>query len=118
MIRVVNLTRGVALAERADVADTFLRRLRGLLGRKGWGPFDGLWIEPCAGVHALGMAFPVDVILVDESRRALWVRTLRPWRIGGYHLDARAALELPAGTLERTGTQPGDRLDLSAACES
>lgn len=118
MVRVANASRGVTLAERVEVADTFLRRLRGLLGRTGWGPSDGLWIEPCAGVHALGMTFPVDVILVDEGLRALWAGTLRPWRIGGYHLEARAALELPVGTLERTGTRPGDRLELRPASES
>lgn len=112
MAQVLNLTRGAVLADHVEVADTFLRRLRGLLGRRSWGVWDGLWIEPCAGVHALGMAFTVDVILVDEGSCALWVQTLRPWRIGGFHLDARAALELPAGTLARTGTAPGDRLEL------
>jgi uncharacterized membrane protein (UPF0127 family) len=118
MTRVVNATRGVTLAERAQVADTFLRRLRGLLGRRGWGADDGLWIEPCAGLHALGMSFPVDAILVDEGLRVLWARTLRPWRLGAFHLEARAALELPAGTLETTGTRPGDVLELRVTSES
>jgi uncharacterized protein len=108
--RVLNETRGEVLGRRVEVAESFVRRLRGLLGRRGWGPSDGMWIEPCAGVHGLGMSFAIDVVLIDEGLHAIWVQTLHPWRLGRIHLDARAALELPVGTLARTGTSPGDRL--------
>ena len=58
----------------------------------------------------MGMRYTIDVVLVDEANVALWIQTLDPWRLGKIHLDARAALELPAGTLERTGTEVGDVL--------
>ena len=110
MLRVVNETRGTVLAERAAEADTFTERALGLIGRRGWGATDGLWIEPCAGVHALGMRFPVDVVLVDGAMTVVAVQTLHPWRIGRPRLDAAAALEVPVGTVAASGTRCGDSL--------
>lgn len=112
MAWVENVTRDRVLGQQVEVAHGFLRRFRGLIGRKHWGNLDGLWIEPCAGVHAFGMGFTIDVILVDEGRRVLWTQTLRPWRVGKVHLDAHSALEIPLGTLEKTGTRKGDQLAL------
>jgi uncharacterized membrane protein (UPF0127 family) len=108
--RVINETRQVVLGHRVSLARTFGLRLRGLIGRRAWGEHDGLWIEPCAGVHSLGLRFAIDVVLVDEAHAVLWLGTIEPWRLGRMHLDARAALELPAGTLVRSGTTVGDRL--------
>ncbi len=108
----INQTQGRVVAERAELATSFISRLRGLIGRRGWEGLDGLWIEPCAGVHGLGMRFAIDVVLLDEALGVIWVGTLRPWRMGRIHLDARAALELPAGTADRTGTAIGDVLAL------
>ena len=61
-LRVVNATRATVLAERADLADSFLARVRGLLGRLTLALGEGLVIRPCNAVHTLGMAFPIDVI--------------------------------------------------------
>lgn len=110
MARVINQTNGAVLGERVDLAITFFKRLRGLIGSKGWKDRDGLWIEPCTGVHGFGLGYDIDVILVDDSLTTLWIGTLRPWRVGRVHLDARAALELPKGMVERTGTTAGDQL--------
>ena len=112
MARVINSTRDQVLGRRVELATTFAHRLRGLVGKRDWGDRDGLWIEPCLGVHALGLRFPIDLVLVDEGLTVLWTQTLHPWRLGKMHLDAQAALELPAGTIERTGTRRGDQLAL------
>lgn len=118
MARVTDVTRGEVLAERARVARGFFERARGLLGRRGWGDLDGLWIEPCAGVHTLGMRFAIDVVLVDGAMRVLAVQTLRPWRLGRLHVDAAAALELPVGAALRCGVSAGDLLALDESSRS
>jgi uncharacterized membrane protein (UPF0127 family) len=110
--RVTDVTRGEVLAERALLAHGFLERARGLLGRNGWGELDGLWIEPCSGVHGLGMRFPIDVVVVDAAMTVVAVETLRPWRIGRLHLDAAAVLELPSGRARGARVEPGDLLAL------
>ena len=115
------MTRDRELGQRIEVARGFFSRLRGLIGRRGWGKTDGFWIEPCSGVHAFGMRFTIDVVLVDEELRVLLVQTLKPWRVGKIDLRAYAALELPVGTAVGTGTVAGDELRFSTkkieACE-
>src|SRR5215204_7088823 len=61
MARVINRTRNVILADRADIAKNVWTRGKGLLGRRGLPEGEGLVIEPCSSIHTLFMAFPIDV---------------------------------------------------------
>ena len=110
-LRVVNATSGHVLAERADVAASSWRRMRGLLGRPALSPGQGLLIRPCQGVHTLGMPYPIDVVHLD---RELVVRKvlhgLRPWRVGPLIWRTSMVLELRPGAAD--GTYEGDRLAL------
>lgn len=106
-----NRARGVSLGERVEVADGFWTRLRGLLGRAGLEPGCGLLLTPCRGVHMVGMRFPLDVLLLDGGRRVVALyQDLAPGKRTRFHGKARHALELPAGTIESTGTREGDEL--------
>ncbi len=117
--RIRNATRGSVVAERAGLALGAWDRLVGLLGRSELAEGDGLWLEPCDSVHMLGMRFPIDVAFLDREGRVLrTVEPLRPWRATWPVRGGRSALELPAGTLRRTGTQPGDLLLREAPCAS
>jgi len=53
--KISNVTRGSILAERAEVADHGAQRSKGLLGRNGLGPGEGMWIVPCEAVHTFFM---------------------------------------------------------------
>ena len=115
-VRVVNVTRNALLAERADLADSFLARARGLLGRSDLALGEGLVIRPCNAVHTLGMAFPIDVVHLDADSRVLRVvADLRPWRFGPLVRGSRVVVELPAGTALATGTGRGGALRLERA---
>ena len=112
MLTVVNADRGAVLGARIGLADRWLSRLRGMLGRPEPAAGEGLLLVPCGSVHMLGMRYAIDVALLDGERRVVSVHPrLRP----GWHMAAsrraRYTLELPAGTLAATGTVPGDRLD-------
>jgi uncharacterized membrane protein (UPF0127 family) len=112
-VRVRNLSRESELATRATVADSFWRRLRGLLGRDGLGAGEGLVIVPCNSVHMLGMRFALDVLHLDRSGTV--VRTLpnlKPGRLGPLVWRSHMAVELPAGTIEASGTVAGDTVAL------
>ena len=109
-LRVTNETRGRQLADRADIADTSAKRRTGLLKHLGLAPGEGLWIVPTEGVHTFGMKFTIDVVFLNRQRKVLKIRPSMARRRIALSLRAHSVLELPAGTLEETGTQVGDQL--------
>jgi uncharacterized membrane protein (UPF0127 family) len=110
MVTVRNETRATELA-RAEWRGTIWGRARGLLGKASLADGAGIVIAPCSSVHMFFMRFAIDVAYVDRDGRVVkTVSRLRPYRISFGGTGAHAAIELPAGTLEATGTRPGDRL--------
>ncbi len=107
-----NLSRGTVLGDAIDVADTSRKRRVGLLRHEGLGAGEGLWIVPCESVHTFFMKFAIDLVYVDRKKRVRKVRrAVPPWRLS-ICFSAHSILELPAGTIERTSTQPGDELSI------
>jgi len=117
-LRVMNLTRSAELASRMEVANSASKRNKGLLGRERLSPGDGLWILPCEAVHTFWMQFPIDLVYLDRKNgiRKL-VSDVPAWRLSAC-LSAHSVLELPAGTIRNTKTQPGDVLEFSPASPS
>jgi uncharacterized membrane protein (UPF0127 family) len=112
-LRVVNVSRSTELATHANLADGFVSRLRGLLGRDGLEPGSGLVIEPCTSVHMWGMRFALDVVHLDKRGKVLKVLpNLKPGALGPYLWHSHTAVELPVGTIAASGTEAGDILKL------
>jgi hypothetical protein len=109
--RVRNTTRGTVLAERAELALGPVARLVGLLGRAGLAGGGGMVLEPCDSVHTAFMRFPIDVVVLSPEGDVLRVvPDMGPWRLLWPVGGARAVVELPSGTIARTGTAIGDRV--------
>lgn len=109
-----NLTRNVSLAEKAQFADSGWARVKGLIGCASRDFIGGmaLWIKPSEGIHTFGMAFPIDVAYLNAKRCVIRIyHRLPPNRIAALSLKTWSIIELPAGTLEQTGTQVGDQLE-------
>ncbi len=106
-----NPSRSSVLATQAGIADTSVTRCVGLLKHESLPAGHGLWIVPCEGIHTFGMKFPIDVVFLDRSKKVVKVRRhMVPRRIS-LHLWAHSVLELPTGTIDATGTVPGDQLE-------
>src|SRR5579864_2444979 len=117
-VYVYNKTRETFVATEAIVADSYLRRLVGLLGKtKRWARLGaGLWIIPSSGVHTIGMLFPIDVVFLTKEKEVVHVEEhLRPFRVSKVSFKTLSVLELPAHTIYRTGTRVGDKLEISSA---
>jgi hypothetical protein len=111
VVRLIHVRTGREIA-RLEVARTELQRLRGLLGRSGLPPGQGMLIERCRSIHTFFMKFALDVIFVDsdwEVRRV--VRDLRAWRRAASP-GASHVVELAAGALDGTDLAPGDALKI------
>jgi uncharacterized membrane protein (UPF0127 family) len=114
--RVVRLVRedGRVVCDRCAVAETPLRRMRGLLGRHELEPGEGLLIRPASSIHMFFMRFPIDAVFLDRQvvvRKV--VPGLRPWRVA-FARGAKSVVELSAGETERRGVSVGARLALEA----
>jgi uncharacterized membrane protein (UPF0127 family) len=116
-VYVYNRTREAFVATEAIVADSYVRRLVGLLGKtKRWARVGtGLWIVPSRGVHTIGMMFPIDLVFLSKDKEVVHVEEyVRPFRISRVSLKASSVLELPTHTIYRTGTKVGDQLEISS----
>ena len=102
------------LAHCVDVADSGAKRRKGLLGRAMLPAGEGLWIVPCEAVHTFGMQFPIDLVYLDRDKRVKKVRHGVPPRRLSACLFAHSVLELASGSIRRTQTQPGDKLEFSS----
>lgn len=112
-LEVRNLTRGTVLATELEVAGSGGTRRKGLLGRDGLAPGEGLWIVPCESVHTFFMRFPIDLVYLDRKHRVRKVRhAVGAWRLSAC-LTAHSILELPAGTVLASKTERGDSLEIA-----
>ncbi|PKQ27493.1 MAG: hypothetical protein CVT63_07735 [Candidatus Anoxymicrobium japonicum] len=113
MARLVNVTRGAVLATDAHFAMTGRERRRGLLGRDSMNAGEAMLFPRRRQVHTFGMRFEIDVLFLDRAGKALrCVHNMKSWRLSPWALRARATIELPAGTLGRSGTEVSDIIQI------
>jgi uncharacterized protein len=118
-VQVRNADRDTVLGAQVEVADDWWRRLRGLLGRPPLKQGEGLLISPCRSVHMYGMKFGLDVVFLSRDGRVVGLyEALAPNRLTRWHREALHALEVPSGTIARSGTRLGDRLAWQTAGEN
>ena len=73
-------------------------------------------LTPFLWMHMFLMRFPIDIVFLNRDGRVLKIdHRLRPWRVSSLVFGARQALELAAGSAERSQTQPGDQIILEPA---
>ena len=78
VLSVTNPARSTVLATCLEVADSGPKRNKGLLGRDGLAPGEGLWIVPCESVHTFFMRFPIDLVYLDRKNTIKKVRRCGP----------------------------------------
>ncbi len=101
---------GTVVCPRCTVADSPWPRLKGLLGRSGIDPDEGLLIRPTNSIHMFFMRFPIDAVFLDRDLAVLRVvPELQVWKAASQK-GAKAVLELPAGAAARAGIAVGTRL--------
>jgi uncharacterized membrane protein (UPF0127 family) len=106
-----NSQRESLLGEAIEVADTSVRKVKGLLGRECLEDGQGLLFKGCSSLHTFFMRFPIDIVFLDRSCKVLKLaRDVKPFKLVAAPWRAYYALELPAGAITRSETRLGDRL--------
>lgn len=112
-MKIINQTKDTVLAKEVIIADTFLKRIKGLLGRKDFLPGEALIIKPCNSIHTFFMRFPIDVLFLDGRNRVIRaLKDIPPFHLSGIYFSSRHAIELPAGVIASTATEEGDTLQI------
>lgn len=102
---------GKLIASDVLLADTYFKRLKGLMFKKNLAYNEGLIITPCNSIHMFFMKFPLDVLFVDKENRVVGVlEGIKPWWISKVFFRANYVIELPYGTIERLKLSEGDIL--------
>jgi len=110
---VKNLTKNVVLSDQAELADTVLSRMRGLLGRTAFSHGQALVITHCNSIHMFFMKFAIDAMFLDSKDRVVGVvKNIQPFQLSPIFLTAIRVVELPSGTLDRVVTSLGDSIEI------
>lgn len=97
---------------RVQLADSFWRRLIGLLAHRFLGDDEGLLLVPCSGIHTLGMRFTIDVVFLDRQNKVLgYADAVPPNRIRSAPRGTFKVLEIAEGNRMRTGINLDDYLN-------
>ncbi|MFH0867967.1 MAG: DUF192 domain-containing protein [Candidatus Woesearchaeota archaeon] len=114
MVKIVNKTKNTILAEKAEIANTPLKRMKGLLDKVALEHGEGLIIKPCSSIHTFFMRFCIDVIFLDRNNRVVALtESLSPWRLFGSALKGRMVIELPSGTIAKAKTSINDTIEIT-----
>jgi len=105
---------GTTVAGEVAVADNPYRRFMGLMGKRELKDGAGLYLKPCSSIHMFFMRIALDVVFVDADGQIVHIcHSIKPWRMSRIVRHAKAAVELPAGTMHRFGVKKGDVLQLT-----
>ena len=107
-----NNTKKNIIAHHSVLADTFYRRLKGLLGTTALPHGEGFIIKPCSSVHTFGMKYSIDVLFVDKNHKIIKKNeNMRPGQVS-MAFGSSYVIELPAGTIGQTECMIGDEIKL------
>ena len=110
-MRIKNATKKIILADSVSVADNFISRFIGLMGKKEFPEGNCLVITPCKSIHMFFMKFPIDVLFIDKDQKVTYIiENMKPWSFSRIVWNSYNVIELPAGTVSKTGTKTGDLL--------
>ncbi|MCY6371175.1 DUF192 domain-containing protein [Clostridium ganghwense] len=103
-----NKTNNNIIVQNVIVANSFFKRLRGLMFTKELSPQSGLYISPCSGIHTYFMNYTIDVLYLDINNTILAIdENMTPGRVGKFRKSSVAVVELTSGKVKETQTKVG-----------
>ena len=102
---------GTVVCARCALATSPWPRMKGLLGRSGLDPDEGMLFRPAGSIHMFFMRFAIDAVFCDRDLKVIDVVSgLGPWKLAGRH-GAKVVIELAEGAA--AGLRAGDQLVLA-----
>jgi len=100
MIKIINRTADIVIADKARIARSFVSRLLGLMFRSRMEQGEALVFYHAPSIHMFFMRFAIDVVFLDRSMKVVKVVSrLEPWRMVNC-FGSFCTLELQSGAAE------------------
>ncbi len=112
-MRLYNVSKECDIASKAKMADSFLKRLVGLMGKNGLENDECLVITPCNSIHTFFMKFPIDVIFMDKDCKVVkLIRGVDPKKMVMPVSGAHSVAEFDSRNEMTYGIEEGDVLKI------
>ena len=111
--KIINKENSQTLSAKAKVADSFLKRLRGLMFKKSIGEDEALIFYKAASIHTFFMRFPIDIIFLNKESKVIKIcPNLKPWKMV-FCLKSAITIEFQANKASINSLKIGDTLEIS-----
>lgn len=111
--KLFNKSQKTVICEHLIEAQTFFKKLKGLMFAKSLNPSYGLWIQHCKSVHTCFMKFSIDLIFINKKKRIVGlVEDMKPWKLSPLYWKAESVIEVPAHTIKQHKLKIGEQLDV------
>lgn len=111
-VRIKNKSENEMILEKVSIADSFLSRFKGLMGKKGLDTGEALLIKPCNSVHSFHMKFLFDVAFIDQNNKAIHIiHSMRPWKASPVIRGAEYVIET-SGDYLTNRLKVGDEIEI------
>lgn len=108
------ITNNEEICKNVILADSFLKRLKGLMFTKELSSDSSMYIRPCGQIHTFFMNYNIDVLYLDKNNKILDVdENISPGKIGKKVKGAAAVIELQGGKIKRSNIKIGQDIDIS-----
>ena len=110
-----DITKNRAIAGNAELCDNILSKFIGLMfsRKKNNALIFKFNREKTIALHMIFVSYPIDVLFLDKNKVAVDVKeNFRPFTFYKSRKKAMYAIELPNGTVKKTGTEIGDKIEI------
>lgn len=108
-----NLEDNQIICNKVDIADSFFKRLKGLMFTKELPPDSSMYIYPCGQIHTFFMNYDIDVLYLDKNNTILAIDdSIKPCKVGKKVKGAVAVVELQAGKAKKSNIKVGQALKI------
>lgn len=112
-MRLVNKSSNTVISENFMIADTYFKRLKGLMFTKELPIQDALQIIPCNQIHTFFMKYSIDVLYLDNNNNIIYMdEEFKPGKIGKRVKNSVSIIELPYGKIKSKGIIIGQAIEL------
>jgi uncharacterized protein len=109
-----NKTSNTIIVQNVRIADSFFKRLKGLMFTKELSPESALYIYPCSAIHTFFMNYSIDVLYLDTNNTILAIdEDMKPGKVGKPVKNAVAVVELVGGKAKEAGVKVGQTVELN-----